>query len=205
MKSLHIHARRYANVVALAGAILVPLMGTPAHASKAGEAFIQERAGEVMAILNSSAALEQKQAELARMVDQNVDLGRIALYTLGKYRTNATPAELSRYKQAFRDYVLHFYVTPAAKFSGLELTVTGSTDLPNRRVSIVRTLARTAQLSEPVELDWQLVDDSSILDVRIAGISAARVLRAQVIAVLALNGGRISAATGLLERLVGKR
>jgi ABC-type transporter MlaC component len=198
-------ARRCANVLSVAGAIVVLLVGTPARASKAAEAFIQERAGQVMEILNSSASLEHKEAELTGMVDQNVDIARIATYTLGHYRANATADELSQYERAFREYVLHFYVAPAAKFSGLELTVTGSTDVPDKGVTIVRTLAKTAALSEPAELDWQLIDDSSIVDVRIVGISAARVLRAQVLAVLALNGGRVSAATSLLERLVRKR
>ena len=180
----------------LIGAVFLPTM---ANASRAAEAFIRDRAVKVVAVLNSAESIERKRDELSALVDENVDIQRIAYYTLGSYRASANAGDLDRYVAAFKDYLFAYYIKPAAGFSGIALTVTGTIDLPEGRGSLVQTVAKTPS---SVELDWYVLGDSSIVDVEIAGFSAAKLLRAQVIAVLALNGGKISAATSLLETLV---
>ena len=171
-----------------------------ARANQASEQFIRDRAVKVVAILNSSQPIAQKREGLTQLVDENVGIERIAYYTLGKYRAGASQDELDRYIAAFKDYLFAFYIKPAAGFSGITLTVTGSTDVPSGG-SIVHTVAKTPGKTE---LDWYVLDNSTIVDVEIVGISAAKLLRAQVEAVLALNGGKVSAATELLKTLVGK-
>jgi phospholipid transport system substrate-binding protein len=186
-----------------AAVAFVLVAAAPALANKACEDFIQERAGRVMDILNSSSPEAQKKADLGALFDESVDIESISLYTLGEYGPHATKDELSRYFAALRNYVFVNYVSPAAGFSGVTLSVTGSTDLGGTKGCVVQTLAKTS-LPEPTELNWHVARDLSIVDVEIAGVSAARILQAQVIAVLKLNGGNITAATGLLEDLTGK-
>lgn len=172
-----------------------------ARANQASEQFIQESAVKVVAILNSTEPITQKRDGLTQLVEESVGIERIAYYTLGNYRAGASQDELDRYIAAFRDYLFAYYIKPAAGFSGITLTVTGSTDVPSGKGSIVHTVAKTPGSTK---LDWYVLDDSTIVDVRIAGISAANLLRAQVLAVLSLNGGKVSAATSLLRTLVGK-
>jgi phospholipid transport system substrate-binding protein len=187
----------------MAAALLLITLISPAaaHANQASESFIAERAVRVVQVLNSADPIEKKRDELSQLVDENVDIEKVAYYTLGKYRATASEEELNQYISAFKGYLFAYYVKPAAGFSGITLKVTGSVDLPDGKGSIVHTVAKTPS---SFELDWYVIGDSSIVDVEIAGISAAKLLRAQVLAVLALNGGKVSAATGLLETLVGK-
>jgi len=187
----------------LARVLFVAALCTPigARANQTSEQFVQERAARVVAILNSSESIAQKRDGLTQLVEENVGIERIAYYTLGKYRAEAKPEDLESYVAAFRAYLFAYYIRPAAGFSGITLTVTGSTDVPGGKGAIVHTVAKTPGKTE---LDWYVLDDSSIVDVEIAGISAANLLRAQVSAVLALNGGKVSAATDLLKTLVGK-
>ncbi|HXZ67213.1 MAG TPA: ABC transporter substrate-binding protein [Alphaproteobacteria bacterium] len=184
-------------------ALLFALLSAPiaARASQASEQFIAERAVKVVAILNGSQPIAQKRDGLTQLVEENVGIERIAYYTLGQYRAGASQEELEGYVAAFRDYLFAYYIKPAAGFSGITLTVTGSTDVPDGKGSIVHTIAKTPGSAK---LDWYVLDDSTIVDVEIAGISAAKLLRAQVTAVLALSGGKVSAATDLLKTLVGK-
>lgn len=183
--------------------IIFLLFVGPAWANKASEEFIQERANSVIEILNSSAPLARKKADLGKIVDDSVGIENVALYTLGKYRSEATRDELNRYIPAFRNYLFEYYVSPVTRFSGVILSVTGSTDLGGNKGTVVSTIVKTG-LPEPTKLDWRVVDNSSIVDVKIEGVSIADVLRAQIVAVLDLSGGKISAATNLLEELVHK-
>jgi phospholipid transport system substrate-binding protein len=187
----------------LAGPVLLAALCLPiaAYANQASEQFIRERAVKVVAVLNGNAPIAQKRDELSTLVDENVGIEAIAYYTLGKYRSGASEDELDRYVSAFKDYLFAYYIKPAAGFSGITLTVTGSTDLASGNASIVHTVAKTPGSTE---LDWYVLGNSSIVDVEIAGISAAKLLRAQVLAVIGLSGGKISAATDLLKTLVGK-
>ncbi len=184
-----------------AAALLLIALIAPAfaHANPASEKFIAERAVRVVEVLNGTETKEQKQEELTKLVDENVDIERIAYYTLGKYRASASQDELDRYIAAFKDYLFAYYIKPAAGFSGITLEVTGSTDVPGG--SIVHTVAKTPS---SFDLDWYVIGDGSVVDVQIAGISAAKLLRAQVLAVIGLSGSKVSAATGLLKTLVGK-
>jgi phospholipid transport system substrate-binding protein len=187
---------------ALAIGALAVLVAGSASADQASEAFIQERAGRVMEILNGSGSPAQKKADLEGTVEESVALESIALYTLGQYRANASRDDLDRYVAAFKDFVFAYYISPAAGFSGITLSVTGSTD-GGGRVAIVHTTAKTKG-AQSFELDWYVASGSAIVDVEISGVSAAKLLRAQVLAVLALNGGKISAATDLLQTLTHK-
>jgi len=184
-------------------AVLVVALCAPAaaRANQASEQFIQDRAVKVLAILNSAAPIAQKRDGLTELVDENVGIERIAYYTLGKYRAEASAQDLDNYVEAFRDYLFAFYIKPAAGFSGITITVNGSTDVQGGKASIVHTVAKTPGKTN---LDWYVLDNSSIVDVEISGISAANLLRAQVTAVLSLNGGKVSGATELLRTLVGK-
>lgn len=194
--ALRLMRSRFAALVLIG--LLAPFA---AQANPASEKFIAERAARVVQVLNSADPIAQKRDELSALVDENVDIETIATYTLGRYRASASQEELDRYISAFKDYLFAYYIKPAAGFSGIALTVTGSSDVPGGKGSIVHTVAKTPS---SINLDWYVIGDGSIVDVEIAGISAAKILRAQVLAVIGLSGGKVSAATGLLETLVGK-
>ena len=182
---------------------LVCLAAGPARADKAAEQYVQDRADEVMAIINNSSySTAKKKAEISDIIDEFIDVERIAMFTLGKYRSQVGDSERDDYVAAFREYLINYYVGQLSQFEGVTLKVTGSQD-DARKGTLVSSIAATDN-GEPTEIDWQVASGTSIVDVSIAGVSMAQTLREQVVSTIDQNDGQISPAIDLLHQLANE-
>jgi phospholipid transport system substrate-binding protein len=186
---------------AFAAFLLFAFAAPPASAGKAAEEYVQELANEVMAIINDGALSErQKKSRISDIVDENLDIEGIALFTLGQYRKTATEDEIDAYVPVFREYLIEFYVGQLSQFEGATLTVTGSHDYGGQKGTIVTSEAEGD--GDTTEINWRVINNSSIMDVEIKGVWMALDLREQLVAVIDQNHGRVSAATERLKEIV---
>lgn len=195
--------RRAARPFVLGLALILMAVAAPAaQAGKAAEAYVQKLADDAMAIINdASLSQDQKKAHLTTLLDANIDVKAIGLFTLGQYRKGASEADLSAYIPVFHDYLIGFYVKNLSGLGKASFRVTGSTDLSGNKGTVVNSIASSDQ-SEPTEINWRVLNDTSVQDVQIAGAWMALALREQMVTVIDANQGKISAATAKLKEIV---
>jgi phospholipid transport system substrate-binding protein len=187
--------------IAFAAFIFIALAAPPAWAGNAAETFVQELANEAMAIINDDAlSARQKKAQMSDILDANIDIEGIALFTLGQYRKTATPAEIEDYVPMFRLYLIEFYIGKLSQYEGMSFTVTGSHDYGGQKGTVVTSDADVD--GDTTEINWRVLNNSSIMDVEIEGVWMALDLREQLVSVIDQNHGRVSAATERLKEIV---
>jgi ABC-type transporter MlaC component len=181
--------------------LLFALAAPPVIAGTPAETYVQELANKVMAIINDGSLSEpQKTSRISDIVDENIDIKAIALFTLGQYRKTATQGEIDAYVPVFRRYLIEFYVGQLSQYEGLSFTVTGSLDYGGQKGTIVTSQAEGA--GDTTKINWRVVNNSSIMDVEIEGVWMALDLREQLVSVIDQNHGRVSAATERLREIV---
>ena len=199
-------------VVGLVALIILAVSPQAARAESPAQSYVQNLADQVTAILNSKALTEDaKGAQLRDMIDRDLDMERIAKFTLGKYRRSATDSELSEFVPLFKDYALNLFQGDLSKASGdavqqdkeFKVKVIGAQDLGGDKGTIVTSAIQT-DAPDPVKLNWWVIpsgDRQTIIDVQIEGVWLAQSLREQFVALIDQNGGKVSTVIDHLKTL----
>ncbi len=185
------------TVLALGLGLAAPTLLTPAQASPAAEAFVQDNIHKGLDILNNKAlSIDQRRSQFETFLMGLADMKRIADFTLGQYRRGASPADVAAFEDAFHNYATAVYQSYFAKYAGQTLKVTGSTDL-----APTDTVVKTALINPndhsgqtPLEVDFRVRTDQGapvVTDFSVAGIWLSVEERDQFIAFLGQNNGNI--------------
>jgi phospholipid transport system substrate-binding protein len=184
------------TLVVIAGVLLL----TPSSAG-AGEDpadFIRMLGNQALAVIRSSATLDQKTTYFHQMLRQDFDLSQVSRFVLGPYWRVASGAQRREFRSLFEDYLVHYYGQQFAQYGGESLKVNGSrTD----RAGVTVTSQIIRPQGPPIEVDWRLaVSDGryKISDVNIDGVSMALTQRSEFAAIVQRNGGRVA---GLLAAM----
>jgi phospholipid transport system substrate-binding protein len=74
------------------------------------EAFVQQGAREVLAVLNDRTKSDAAKKDAFRaLVNRLVDVPKVTRFVLGKYARTATPDQYNRFSNAFRTYAENVY------------------------------------------------------------------------------------------------
>lgn len=183
---------------------LLAVWAQPARADAGAEQYVQALADEVYAVLSDkSLDAAGKSAKLRAMVDAKVNVKQIAYFTLGKYRRDATPAELDEFVTVFKEYAIGLYEGRLTEYAGEKLTVTGSVDRSEKEVIVASDIPYPGQ-PEPFKLNWRVIKGDtgySIIDVQIEGIWMAQDLREQFASIITQNGGKVAALISHLKSI----
>ncbi|MFO1187014.1 MAG: ABC transporter substrate-binding protein [Alphaproteobacteria bacterium] len=195
--------RSAARPLVLGLALVLMLFAAPdARAGKAAEAYVQKLADDAMAIINnSSLSKAQKNTQLGTLLDANIEVEKIGLFTLGPHRRTAAQGDLDAYLAAFHEYLIAYYVKNLGNLSRATFKVTGSSDLSRNRGTVVASTA-SGDGGDPIEINWRVVNDSSVQDIQVAGVWMALSLREQMVSVIDNNQGKVAAATAKLREIV---
>lgn len=188
----------------LAGlALILSVLAAPgAEAGKASEAYVQKLADDAIAIINNpSLSKAQKDTQLGALLDANIEIEKIGLFTLGPHRRDAAQGDLDAYLAAFHDYLIAYYIKNLGNLSRATFRITGSSDLSGSRGTVVMSTA-SGDGGEPIDINWRIVNDNSVQDVQVAGVWMALSLREQMVSVIDNNQGKVSAATAKLKQIV---
>jgi phospholipid transport system substrate-binding protein len=185
--------------------VLLPIAAGPAHArDRAADAsgWVADLGDRTLAILRDTpAASPARHGRFHALIAEKFDVPVIAQFVAGRFWHAATDAERSRFTSAFGDYVTGLYTARFSRYTKQTFAIVGL------RAETDGTATVSSEIIEPnatpgERVDWRVASTGAgykITDVSVSGVSIARTKRDEFGAVMARNGGRISAVTAALE------
>ena len=181
-----------------ASAVLCTMLTVwPARANQATESFIQQNFDQGYAILNNTSLSEAQRREQFRTLLLGLAASkRIALFTLGMYGANASPADVDAFVQAFIHYSFAVYEKGLNRYQGQALKVTGSSDRAADDSMVQAQIGNPNQASaQPIKVAFRVrrneAGGPTITDIVIEGVSLAATERDEFNAYLAAHNGSI--------------
>ena len=194
--SLNMVFRR--TFIALGFLLMAPLLlAEPALAANPAEHFVADNIHKGLDILNNKGlSADQRRTQFEQFLLGLTDMNRIAVFTLGNYRRNASPADQKGFNAAFQNYAVAVYQSYFAKYAGQSLKVTGSTERAPGDFIVATALIDPNDRSgqPPLEVDFRVRTDGGkpvVVDFSVAGIWLAIEERDQFTAFLGQNGGNL--------------
>ena len=186
------------TLMALGFLLMAPLLlAQPALAANPAEQFVADNIHKGLDILNNKGlSADQRRTQFEQFLLGLTDMNRIAVFTLGNYRRNASPADQEGFNAAFQNYAVAVYQSYFAKYAGQSLKVTGSTERAPGDFIVATALIDPNDRSgqPPLEVDFRVRTDGGkpvVVDFSVAGIWLAIEERDQFTAFLGQNGGNL--------------
>jgi ABC-type transporter MlaC component len=181
------------------------LSASQAAASPATEAFIQQNFDKGYEILDSAKLSEaQRRGEFRALLLNMVATRRFALFALGPYAALATPQQLDRFVDAFKDYGVSLYEKMLNRYEGQSLHVTGSMDRTDDDSTVQADIVgREPSSARPINVAFRLRPNETgmwaVTDIVFEGVSVATLARVQLTAMLLQHNGDVSELARLLN------
>ena len=199
------HVLRPANVLAGLAALVasMALSAGDARAASPAETFVQSSIDQSYAILNDGASsAPEKQQRFHALLQSVVDVRRVALFTLGPYVRNATPADTETFEHAFAGFLTAVYQRGLDNYASPK--VMGSTERAPDDV-IVNVAARSPNGGgSPLSLAFRVRGTSSggllVMDIQVDGAWLEILQRSDFTAYLQQHGGSLTALAAELDR-----
>jgi len=177
-------------------------LAQPAHAAdpQAATTFVQNVANQAIQILRQTGDSAQREAAFQDMMQQNVDLPRVARFTLAKYWRQASSQQQQDFQELFKTYMVHVYSARLKQYSGETVKTTGTTKDNQDQIVVHSEITRPGG-GQAVKVDWRVRQDSNglkLVDIAVEGVSMAITQRSEFNSVIANNGGDINA---LLQKM----
>ncbi len=137
-----------------AGAARAAPAGDAAAQEATARAFVQKTADALLAVLNSSAPVADKQARMRPLVDSNVDVDGIARFCLGRFWRTASMAQQNDYLTLFHAVLVKSITGRLGDYSGVKIEV-GRAQAREEGVIVSTTITRPN--NAPAALDWLVV------------------------------------------------
>jgi len=184
--------------------VLLVLPAAQAAAATSAENFVSTNIERGLQILNSNGP--QRSSRFETFLEGLTDIGRIGRFTLGAARRTASPADLSAFDSAFRNYALAVYQSRLSQYAGQTLKVTGSVENApgDYTVSTVMVDPGAKSNQQPLPVAFRVVTEGGkmvVIDVSVAGVWLSIEERDQFSAFLSQHNGNIPALVEHLNRL----
>jgi phospholipid transport system substrate-binding protein len=204
-------ATRRLAIAGLAGLAAMSVTLQPVQAASSAESFVSTNVDKGLQILgNKSLSTAQRSSQFQSFLEQLTDIDRIAKFTLGNARRTASPADITAFDAAFRNYAIAVYQSYFIKYAGQTLKVTGSTSVAANDDVVKTILVDPSDHSgNPLEVDFRVKSDTGkpmVVDVSVGTsngglISLAIEERDQFSAFLSQHNGSIPALVSHLTQL----
>jgi len=191
---------------AVAGAVL-PVAAPAAMAQQArdasAEAFVQQGAREVLAVLNDRTKSDAAKKDAFRvLINRLIDVPKVTRFVLGKYARSATPDQFNRFSTAFRTYVEGVYMKRINDYHGEKVIVLASLVRKPGDVLVTTQLAG-GRSQQPTNIIWRVLNDGSgwkVVDVQVSGVWLAITQQQDFVATIDNNGGKIDVLINQLQQ-----
>ncbi|HEX5325090.1 MAG TPA: ABC transporter substrate-binding protein [Acetobacteraceae bacterium] len=176
----------------------------PAAAQSASDAaaFIKATGEALVKTVDSSGSTEQKAKDIARIIDQRVDVNGIARFCLGRFWRTASPSQQQEYLDLFRQVLVRSIDSKMGEYKGVSFTI-GRT--VGRETGQVVSTVITRPNQPPADVDWvvQQVDGAPrIVDVIAAGTSLRLTQRSDYASFIVHNNESIQALLDAMKKQV---
>jgi phospholipid transport system substrate-binding protein len=200
-------ARRSLVAVCCAAALVVvfvPTPGTPRAAFSDSGAFVKDLGDRAISLLSSETTTDEEQeARFRSLLRESFAVDKIGKFVLGKYRRQATRAELREYLALFEDYIVSLYSSAFRNYAGETFVVKRVVKTRSARDTMVVTQVNPASDGTPTRIVFQVRNNNSdfkILDVKIEGVSMIITQRDEFTTFIRSHGGKVSALIDALRK-----
>jgi phospholipid transport system substrate-binding protein len=159
--------------IAQALALAATVAAAPAaFADKKSEAYIEDKANEVLQVLNDKSLSDvQRRAKFSEYMHRFAHMPSIARRVLGVEGRSLSEADFEKYYRTFEKYAIEVYEVHLDQFRGESIQVTGSRDEDPRRSTVVSTV-KSSQTGKDTKVFWDVLasQDGQSYRVRDVGI-----------------------------------
>lgn len=197
-------ARRSLVAAAAAFALFAPAVADDKAESYV--ASVLNQANAAFKVADKSA----RDAQIDALVDQHVDMRRVARFALGQYARQATPAQMAEYEPLFARYLKSVYRSLLEDYASLSLSVTGSVDRSARDFIVTSKAVglRPGDQRADLEVLWRVYRSDAggqkVVDAGAQDIWLAVEQQSQFKSVIANNGGGAAGIDALIRDLKAK-
>jgi phospholipid transport system substrate-binding protein len=187
----------------------VAAITAPAYADQSAENFIAGVLTEANAIFENTDDAS-RDAAVERLVDEFVDMERVAKFALGQYVRQASPEQMAAYVPLFRKYATGVYQTTLENYSGQKLEVTDSIDRNERDIIVNSKVvgAKPGDQYADLVVSWRVYRKpggaQAIVDAGAEGVWLAIEQQSQFKSVIANSGGGAKGIDALIADLTSK-
>lgn len=183
--------------------LLVALPTAPALAAGADDVrqFVDSLGQKVVSVVNSGGGDAQKQ-QLQQMFIENVDIDWMAQFVAGRGWQQASEEQLTRYKDAFKRYLLMRYTTNFAEYTGSQYTIAGTRDEGDGQYTVGMQIKSGGAQTQDIQAGYRVRGAGGsfkIVDIIVEGVSLITTQRSEFASVLQQKG-----MDGLIESLETK-
>ena len=192
------------NIISLT--LILIFASSYAFAQKPSD-LIKEVVGEASRILSSSDPVEAKIINLNDLAENNVDINRIAKYTLGKHKKTISDKELNKYFKLYKKYFLKNFSSRLIDYTNPEIIIVDE-NIINENFTIVNTILEATSKNPELKISWRVITKNPkkplILDLLIEGLSLAKAQKEEFNSIIKNNDGDIKALFKIMEEYIIK-
>ena len=169
--------------------------------------LIKEVVDEASRILSSSDPVEAKIINLNDLAENNVDINRIAKYTLGKHRKTISEEEINKYFKLYKKYFLKNFSSRLIDYTNPEIIIVDE-NVINENFTIVNTILEATSKNPELKISWRVITKNPnkplILDLLIEGLSLAKAQKEEFNSIIKNSDGDINALFKIMEEYIIK-
>ena len=141
------------NIISLT--LILIFASSYAFAQKPSD-LIKDVVAEASRILSSSDPVEAKIINLNDLAENNVDIDRIAKYTLGKHRKTISNKELNKYFKLYKKYFLKNFSSRLIDYTNPEIIIVDE-NVINESFTIVNTILEATSKNPELKISWRVI------------------------------------------------
>lgn len=165
-------------------------------------AFVKSTAEAGLTFLsNPTIGEEGKKAEFKKLLNGSFDLETIGRFALGRYWTQATPAQQREYMALFKKMVIEVYSNRFGEYKGQKFEVKTSRSISDTDYMVTSFIIPNNG-GENVQVDWRVrnkAGSTKIVDVYVAGVSMGVTQRSDFSSVIQRGGGNLDVLIDYLK------
>jgi phospholipid transport system substrate-binding protein len=184
--------------------VALPASTVHAQATDKAAAFAKATGDKLVSVINGPGSDHDKRVALTRVIDATVDVDGVARFCLGRFWTQATPAEQKEYLSLFHAVLVTNITSKLGQYQGVSFTM-GRTREQGEDVAVLTTVLRPN--NPPTDVDWIIASPTAnprIIDVIAEGTSLRLTQRQDYASFLSHNGNSIPALIAAMRQQVGQ-
>ena len=186
-----------------AAAVVLRSLVAPAQAQGSSAAgFIEGFGNQLLAVVNGSGSLADKEQRVRPLIDQAVDVDTIARFCLGRFANTASPQQLAEFTRLFHGVLVNNITSKIGEYRGVTFKM-ASTEMRGSEAYVGTVVQRPD--NAPTNVRWVVSTASGapkIVDVVAEGTSLRLTQRSDYASFLSHNGNSVDALLAAMRRQV---
>ena len=168
--------------------------------------FITELVNDAIKTLSDkSISKEKKEEDIKKIAKENVDIYALGLYSLGELRKSLDEVSLKKYHIVFEQYFLKSLTSRLTDYSANKFEVLKA-EQKSAKYTIVNSRIVESSSQPEIKIDWRVYTKDPlkplIRDLRVAGVSMAKLQKEEFGSILESNNNDINALFAKLEEFI---